>query len=120
MQQLQGLGDGLKGACFLRDATKEASVVCAIALPTKSSGSATYKLDMLPSKYGLAVPTERAPPSPPEPAEEGADDETAVPASLLSEPEDLGVDPTMASIAQAFLAIASSSTPADPGFRASR
>ena len=54
---LQGLGDGLKGACFLRDATKEASVVCAIALPTKSSSNATYKLDMLPSKYGLAVPT---------------------------------------------------------------
>ena len=57
---LQGLGDGLKGACFLRDTTRDASssVVCAIALPAKSSDAAgvAYKLNMLPAKYGLAVP----------------------------------------------------------------
>lgn len=65
--------------------------------------------------HGLAVPTERAPPPPPEPAEEGAEGEEPPPAPPPAEPEDLGIDPTMASIAQAFLAIASSATPADPG-----
>jgi hypothetical protein len=58
---LQGLGQGLKGACFLREGSptsKDASVVCAIALPTKKNPAGeTYKLNMEPSKYGLTVPT---------------------------------------------------------------
>eukprot|EP01043_Picozoa_sp_COSAG02_P023057 COSAG02_NODE_1219_length_13812_cov_108.713629_10_plen_1137_part_00 len=65
--------------------------------------------------HGLAVPTERAPPAPPEPAEEGAEGEEPPRPPPPAEPEDLGTDPTMASIAQAFLAIAGSATPAEPG-----
>ncbi len=65
--------------------------------------------------HGLAVPTERAPPPAPEPAEEGAEGEEPPPAPPPAEPEDLGTDPTMASIAQAFLAVAGSATPAEPG-----
>lgn len=65
--------------------------------------------------HGLAVPTERAPPTPPEPAEEGAEGEPPPPTPPPAEPEDLGTDPTMACIAQAFLAIAGSSTSPEPG-----
>jgi hypothetical protein len=63
---------------------------------------------------GLAVPTERAPPPPPEPVEEGEDGEAPL-APPPAEPEDLGTDPTMARIAQAFLAVSGSATPAEPG-----
>lgn len=58
---LHGLGEGLKGACFLRDVSitppEEASVVCAIALSSKPNpAGVAYKLNMKPSKYGLTVP----------------------------------------------------------------
>jgi len=49
----------LFGGCFLRDtmadSNEAASVVCAIALPTKNA-TASYSLNMVPSKYGLMVP----------------------------------------------------------------
>merc|ERR1712203_770362 len=45
--------------CFLRDAavdgSEAASVVCAVALPTKGA-TASYSLSMVASKYGLIVP----------------------------------------------------------------
>merc|ERR1712048_814823 len=53
----------LFGGCFLRDAavdgSEAASVVCAIALPTKGA-TASYSLDMNPAKYGLIVPASAA------------------------------------------------------------
>eukprot|EP00756_Hemistasia_phaeocysticola_P001260 Hpha_TRINITY_DN10893_c0_g1::TRINITY_DN10893_c0_g1_i1::g.23484::m.23484 len=46
----------LASGCFLRDKPNEApSVVCAIALP-QAGASATFKLSMTPSRYGLVVP----------------------------------------------------------------
>jgi hypothetical protein len=57
---LQGLSKDLKGACFLRDSTSKeaASVVCAIALPTKTNpAGGAYSLSIAPSKYGMAVPS---------------------------------------------------------------
>jgi len=42
---------GLHGACFLRDA--DASVVCALALPTNGTASVLFALDMDPARYGL-------------------------------------------------------------------
>merc|ERR1711862_203068 len=49
----------LFGGCFLRDAstdgTRPSSVMCAIALPTKSA-IASFSLNMRATRYGLVVP----------------------------------------------------------------